>query len=111
MLKKRDDSFEDEAASIERWGKSLLHLGVEHVTPKIVEFLLFETGSDPNLLTHNSQMSSLHLAVSRMQAGIIEMLLMHENSDPNLVSPLHGTPLHIACKNLPIGSTQVKIVQ
>ena len=46
-------------------GKSFLHLAVEYRAQKIVEFLLFEADADPNLLTHNTQMSALHLAVTR----------------------------------------------
>lgn len=51
-------------------------------------------------------MSPLHIAVSRMQPAIIELLLMNKKTDVNIHSPLHGTPLHTACRT---GS--LKIVQ
>lgn len=40
--------------SFETTGKSLLHLAVEYSAQEIVQFLLFETNADPNLLTHNT---------------------------------------------------------
>jgi ankyrin repeat protein len=91
---------------LEQIGKTHLHLAVEHMAPKIISFLMFETQADPNLLTHNTQMTALHIAVSRMQPAIIELLLMNKRTDVNRHSPLHGTPLHTACRT---GS--LKIVQ
>jgi ankyrin repeat protein len=87
-------------------GKTYLHLAVEHMAPKIISFLMFEQQADPNLLTHNTQMAALHIAVSRMQPAIIELLTMNKKTDVNRHSPLHGTPLHTACRT---GS--LKIVQ
>lgn len=57
-------------------GKTYLHISVEHQCGGVVQFLLFEESSDPNLLTHNSQMAPLHIAVSRMYPTIIELLLL-----------------------------------
>ena len=61
---------------------------------------------DPNVLSHNSQMGVLHAAVTLQRPDVIDLLLISEATDPNLMSPLHGTPLHLACK---IGN--LKIVQ
>ena len=86
-------------------GKSFLHLAVEYSALPIVQFLLFEGEADPNLMTHNTQMSALHLAVNRVLPQAIELLLMNQKTQINLVSELHGTPLHTACK-----AGQLKIV-
>lgn len=95
QAKNPDQSVAD---SFETMGKSFLHLGVEYGSAKIVQFLLLETNADPNLLTHNTQMSALHLAVSRGLPNLIELLLMTNTTQINLSSPLHGTPLHTACR-------------
>ena len=91
---------------LETIGKTFLHLAVEHKAARVVQFLLFENEDDPNVLTHNTQMSALHIAVSRTQPAIIEMLLLCKRTQINLMSPLHGTPLHTACK-----AGHVKVVQ
>jgi len=67
---------------------------------------MFDKNADPNLFTHNSQMSALHIAACRMYPAIIELLLMNKRTKIDILSPLHGTPLHLACL---VGS--VKIVQ
>mmetsp|Transcript_17984 Transcript_17984/g.12917 ORF Transcript_17984/g.12917 Transcript_17984/m.12917 type:complete len:131 (+) Transcript_17984:327-719(+) len=51
-------------------------------------------------------MGALHIAVSRTQPAVIELLLMNSEIDIDLLSPLHGTPLHTACRG-----SSVKIVQ
>ena len=53
---------------------------------------------DPNVLSHNYKMGVLHLAVSLQRNDMIDLILMSDQTDINLVSPLHGTPLHLACK-------------
>jgi len=87
-------------------GKTYLHLAVEHQSPAILQFLMFERDADPNLLTHNSQMAGLHIAASRMYPAIIELLLLNKRTEIDIYSPLHGTPLHVACM-----VSSVKIVQ
>lgn len=47
-------------------GKTYLHIAVEHQSPGVVQYLIFEEDADPNLLTHNTQMAPLHIAASRM---------------------------------------------
>ena len=61
---------------LETIGKTFLHLAVEHKAPRIVSFLIFENEDDPNVFTHNTQMSALHIAASRTQPAIIELLLL-----------------------------------
>jgi len=51
-------------------------------------------------------MAPLHIAACLMYPSIIELLLLNKKTDIEINSPLHGTPLHIACH---VGS--VKIVQ
>lgn len=51
-------------------------------------------------------MGALHIAVHLKSTEIIELILTTEKSDINLLSPIHGTPLHVACRG---GS--VKIIQ
>ena len=58
------------------FGKSFLHLAVEHTATDIISFLLFKTQVDPNVLTHNTQMAALHIAVSRLQPAVVELLLL-----------------------------------
>ena len=105
MFKERDPTgfVED---SYDSFGKSFLHLAVEYGAAEIVEFLLNEAQTDPNTLTHNTQMTALHLAVIRGLPSLIELLLLHESTNVNQSSQLHGTPLHTACK-----SGSLKIVQ
>eukprot|EP00347_Sterkiella_histriomuscorum_P006016 403354389 len=69
-------------------------------------FLLYDAKVDPNKLTEETEMSPLHLAVQMKSSEIIELLLTHEKTEIDKMSPLHGTPLHLACRG---GS--VKIVQ
>lgn len=64
-------------------GKSFLHLAVEYSAKEIVEFLLFNSQTDPNLLTHNTKMTALHLAVSRCHPTLIELLLMQGATNIN----------------------------
>jgi len=40
--------------SYDSLGKSFLHLAVEYGAAEIVEFLLNEAQTDPNMLTHNT---------------------------------------------------------
>jgi ankyrin repeat protein len=51
-------------------------------------------------------MAALHIAACRMYPAVIELILMNKRAKIDIQSPLHGTPLHIACL---VGS--VKIVQ
>mmetsp|Transcript_3679 Transcript_3679/g.5537 ORF Transcript_3679/g.5537 Transcript_3679/m.5537 type:complete len:136 (+) Transcript_3679:633-1040(+) len=51
-------------------------------------------------------MGVLHIAVNLQRNDLIDIILMSDQVDINLMSPLHGTPLHIACK---MGN--IKIVQ
>ena len=51
-------------------------------------------------------MAALHIAACRMYPAIIELILMNKRARIDIFSPLHGTPLHLACF---VGS--VKIVQ
>jgi ankyrin repeat protein len=51
-------------------------------------------------------MGALHIAVQMQSTDIIELLLTSEKTNIDLQSPLHGTPLHVAC----VGGS-VKIVQ
>jgi ankyrin repeat protein len=34
----------------------------------------------------------------KKNAEVVDLLLNAENINPNLVSPVHGTPLHVACR-------------
>ena len=67
---------------------------------------MFEQEANPNLFTHNTKMAPLHIAACHMYPAIIELLLLNKRTDIEISSPLHGTPLHVACQ---VGS--VKIVQ
>jgi ankyrin repeat protein len=58
---------------------------------------MFDKKADPNLLTHNSQMAPLHIAACRMYPAVIELLLLDSRTNIEIYSPLHGTPLHVAC--------------
>jgi ankyrin repeat protein len=98
MYKAKDVKI-DVDLPLDQIGKTYLHLAVEYRVPKIVSFLMFENQADPNLLTHNSQMGALHLAVHRMFHAIVELLLLNKRTNINLVSPLHGTPLHLASRS------------
>ena len=51
-------------------------------------------------------MGVLHVAVNFQRNDMVDLIMMSEKADINLMSPLHGTPLHMACK---IGN--LKIVQ
>jgi ankyrin repeat protein len=51
-------------------------------------------------------MAPLHIAACHMYPAIIELLLLNKKTNIEINSPLHGTPLHVACL---VGS--VKIVQ
>lgn len=85
-------------------GKTFLHLAVEHQSPRIVQYLLFEEQANPNLLTHNTQMAPLHIAACHMYPAIIELLLLNKKTNIEINSPLHGTPLHVACL---VGSVKI----
>jgi len=60
-IKETHDKDEEESHSslpndvyFEDFGKSFLHLAVEHTSTEIIQFLLFKTHVDPNVLTHNT---------------------------------------------------------
>ena len=60
-VKGNDDGEQEDALSslpndvyFEDFGKSFLHLAVEHTATDIISFLLFKTQVDPNVLTHNT---------------------------------------------------------
>jgi hypothetical protein len=67
-------TFDDESSSIRNtvvdvnrlmnnMGKTYLHMAVECKSKQIISFLLFDTKSDPNILTRDSEMGALHIAV------------------------------------------------
>ena len=58
---------------------------------------MFEKNADPNLLTHNTTMAALHIAAVRMYPAMVELLLFNKRTDIEVFSPIHGTPLHLAC--------------
>ena len=86
--------------------KTYLHLAVQHKAKHIVSYLLFDIKADPNKQTAVTKLGALHIAVYMQLFEIIELLLTCEKTNIDLMSPLHGTPLHQACK---VGS--VKVVQ
>jgi menaquinone-dependent protoporphyrinogen IX oxidase len=51
-------------------------------------------------------MGALHIAVNMQRNDLVDLILMSELSNINLLSPLVGTPLHLACK-----TGNLKIVQ
>lgn len=73
-------------------------MAVELKHKQIISFLLFDAKVNPNALTTDTQMTPLHIAVQLKLNEIIELLLTLETTDINIMSPIHGTPLHIACK-------------
>ena len=86
--------------------KTYLHLAVEKKHKQIIAYLLFDAKVDPNKLTEENMMSALHIAVQLKSSEVIELLLTCEKTEIDVMSPIHGTPLHLACRG---GS--VKIVQ
>lgn len=62
---------------------------------------MFDKGADPNLLTEMElyRLGPLHIAVLNNKIDIFDTLLLSEKINIDLMSPTHGTPLHIACKN------------
>lgn len=79
---------------------------MQNNSKQIISYLLYDVKANPNTMTRDSQMGPLHLAVYLKKADIIELLLTCDSTDIDLLSPIHGTPLHVACTG---GS--VKIVQ
>lgn len=51
-------------------------------------------------------MGVLHMAVNMQRNDLVDLILLSELSNIDLVSPIHGSPLHMACKQ---GNT--KLVQ
>ena len=53
-MQRSDQDKKDVDECLNEMGKTYLHLAVEHQSPKIVQFLMFDKNADPNLFTHNS---------------------------------------------------------
>ena len=79
-MQRSDQDKKDVDECLNEMGKTYLHLAVEHQSPKIVQFLMFDKNADPNLFTHNSQMAALHIAACRMYPAIIELILMSKRA-------------------------------
>jgi ankyrin repeat protein len=86
--------------------KTFLHVAVELKHKQIISYLIFDAKVDTNKLTVDSQMGPLHIAAFLKSNDIIELLLTCERTDINLMSPIHGTPLHVACRG-----GNVKVIQ
>ena len=89
-----------------------MHLAVEHNAYQILAYLLIELKLNPNQLCgktqeddhikssgrNNSEQGILHMAIQEDRQDVIDLIMSSPNVDLNLMSPIVGTPLHVASR-------------
>lgn len=84
--------------NILNYGRSALHFAVQEGKIELVEELLANGHTDPNVVNNYNE-SALHIAANSGNLKMVQILLAHPKIDPNLKNNSLSTPLAIAALN------------